>query len=158
MERLGILDRGATRAGAVRSVRVRKRKRRASGGLLRLLLAGGLCCAAAAGMRAQAPPQPALRNAKPRREASAIDAGQVAVGKTVYDQHCEICHFSESTAEKVGPGLKGIYKRGRFADRERVDNARVTQWIEEGGKDMPGFVDALKPAQIRALLAYMRSL
>ena len=89
---------------------------------------------------------------------AATNETYVLVRKTVYDQHCEICHFSESTAEKVGPGLKGIYKRGRFADHERVDNARVTQWIEEGGKDMPGFADALKPAQIRALLAYMRSL
>ena len=40
---------------------------------------------------------------------------EVANGKAAFDQHCEICHYDESTAQKIGPGLKGLYTRTRFA-------------------------------------------
>jgi mono/diheme cytochrome c family protein len=31
-------------------------------------------------------------------------------------------------------------------------------WIEAGGKDMPGFREALKPNEVRDLIAYLRTL
>ena len=76
----------------------------------------------------------------------------------VYEERCAICHFSDSTAKKIGPGLKSLYSRGKFADGKKVDDGTVASWIENGGKDMPGFKDSLKPEQIRALVAYLKSL
>jgi cytochrome c2 len=52
-----------------------------------------------------------------------------AQGKAVYAQRCEICHYSDSTAKKMGPGLKDIYGRGKFANGKKVDDASVTAWI-----------------------------
>jgi len=98
---------------------------------------------------AASPPQPTNAAASLR---------EVAGGKAVFDQSCAICHFSESTAQKIGPGLKNLYTRLRFADGKRVDDVTVTHWIESGGKNMPGFKDALKPAQIHALIAYLKTL
>src|SRR2546427_7635595 len=79
-------------------------------------------------------------------------------GRAIYQQRCEICHFSASEAKKIGPGLKGIYKRGKFADGRRVDDASMERWITEGGKDMPPFKVVLNPSQTRDLLAYLKTL
>jgi cytochrome c len=95
------------------------------------------------------PPLPADAKASPRETAN---------GKAAFDQHCEICHYAESTAQKIGPGLKGLYARTRFAGGGKVDDAAVTHWIEIGGKNMPGFKDVLKLTEVRALIAYLKTL
>ena len=81
-----------------------------------------------------------------------------ASGKDLFNQHCASCHFTETMAQKIGPGLKGLYKRQTFADGKKVTDATVTRWIEAGGKDMPGFKENLKPEQIRALISYLKTL
>lgn len=95
---------------------------------------------------------------EPKNTNAATKAREVASGKAVFDQRCEICHYTESTAQKIGPGLKGLYARMRFAGGEKVKDAVVTHWIETGGKNMPGFKDVLKPAQINSLIAYLKTL
>jgi cytochrome c len=79
-------------------------------------------------------------------------------GRASYQQRCEICHFSASEAKKIGPGLKGIYTRRKFADGMRVDDASLEKWIVEGGKDMPPLKGVLNPSQIRDLLSYLKTL
>jgi mono/diheme cytochrome c family protein len=81
-----------------------------------------------------------------------------ASGKDLFNQHCASCHFTETTAQKIGPGLKGLYKRQTFADAKKITDATVTRWIEAGGKDMPGFKESLKPEQLRALISYLKNL
>jgi mono/diheme cytochrome c family protein len=81
-----------------------------------------------------------------------------ATGKDLFNQHCASCHFTETTAQKIGPGLKGLYKRQTFADGKKITDATVTRWIEAGGKDMPGFKESLKPEQLRALISYLKTL
>jgi cytochrome c2 len=85
-------------------------------------------------------------------------AGKAAKGKALYDEWCEICHFNESTEKKIGPGLKGLFKRGKFSDGRKVDDAALRTWIEKGGKDMPGFGDSIKQEEIRELIAYLKTL
>ena len=86
------------------------------------------------------------------------NSAAVAAGKAIFEQRCAICHYSESTAKKIGVGLKGLYSRGKFAVGGKVDDLSVASWIERGGADMPGFRGALKPEQIRALVAYLKTL
>ena len=81
----------------------------------------------------------------------------VDAGRIVFNQRCEICHFSESTAKKIGPGLKGLFARARFADGAKVNDASVARIIGEGGKDMPGYQGVLKPGQMQALIAYLKT-
>lgn len=89
----------------------------------------------------------------------AKESGTVAAGKAIFEQRCAICHYSESTAKKIGFGLKGLYSRRTFATgKKKVDDVSVTNWIENGGADMPGFRAALKPEQVRSLVAYLRTL
>jgi cytochrome c len=80
-----------------------------------------------------------------------------ARGKGLYDARCEICHFSASTAKKIGPGLKGVGTRGKFADGSKVDDDKLRRWIVKGGKNMPGFAD-LNADEVRDLIAYLKTL
>jgi len=85
-------------------------------------------------------------------------SADVTAGKAIFEQRCAICHYSDSTAKKMGAGLKGLFARGKFSNGAKVDDAAVSAWIEKGGKDMPGFRGALKPEQIRDLVAYLKTL
>ncbi len=96
---------------------------------------------------------------KPKTGPSAAsEPAEVAKGKAIYREQCEICHFSRSRAKKIGPGLKGLYKRGKFADGKKVDDASLEAWIEKGGKDMPSFKETLNREQVRDLIAYLKTL
>ena len=86
------------------------------------------------------------------------DAEDVAKGKQVYAQKCEICHYSASAEKKIGPGLAGLMKRERFRNGMKADDENLRRVIERGGKDMPGYRNSLKPAQIRDLIAYVKTL
>lgn len=79
-------------------------------------------------------------------------------GKELFQQHCASCHFAETTAQKIGPGLKGLYTRLTFSNGKKVTDASLTKWIEVGGKNMPGFTETIKPEQIRQLISYIKTL
>jgi cytochrome c2 len=86
------------------------------------------------------------------RAAAAIDAGRI-----IFNQRCEICHFIDSKAQKIGPGLEGLFARARFADGTKVSEASVAKIIGDGGKDMPDYKSLLKAGQLQALIAYLKS-
>jgi len=88
---------------------------------------------------------------------SASETQQAAAGKELFNQHCASCHFVETTAQKIGPGLKDLYRRLTFSDGKRVTDASLTRWVEVGGKNMPGFKDDITPGQIRQLISYMKT-
>jgi cytochrome c len=94
-------------------------------------------------------------NTKPVVTVSAAD--QTAYGKDLFRQHCASCHFADTSAQKIGPGLKGMYARP-FSDGRKVTDGGLSRWIEAGGKDMPGFKDDLRPEQVRALISYLKTL
>jgi cytochrome c len=79
-------------------------------------------------------------------------------GAAVFQNRCEICHFAASSEKKVGPGLRGLMKNGKRGAAPRWDTAAVTRVIQNGGKDMPGFRVEINDAQLRDLLAYLRTL
>ena len=94
-------------------------------------------------------------NTKPVVTVAAAD--QTAFGKDLFRQHCASCHFAETSAPKIGPGLKGMYDRP-FSDGKKVTDAGLMRWIEVGGKNMPGFKETMKPEQVRALISYIKTL
>ncbi len=104
-------------------------------------------------------------SASPRREGAGANAARdtsraaalINAGRIVFNQRCEVCHFVDSNAQKIGPGLKGLFARARFAGGKRVSDSAVAAVIEEGGKDMPGYGGQLKSGQLQALIAYLKS-
>jgi cytochrome c len=97
--------------------------------------------------------------AKAPAKKTAASKGSATKGKEVFDQKCGICHFADSDAKKIGPGLKGISKRGTFT----VNNNKFTEetlktWIENGDQLMPPFKDVLDEGQIKDVIAYVKTL
>jgi mono/diheme cytochrome c family protein len=117
--------------------------------LLLILATGTLAALAAIALSAQAP----------RTEIKAApSAAEIEHGKALFADHCAICHYDHSEAQKMGPGLKGIYRRAKFADGKKVTDAGMTVWMVKGGEDMPPLKSELKPEEIRALLSYLKTL
>jgi cytochrome c len=82
-----------------------------------------------------------------------------ARGKEVFDKKCGVCHYADSDAKKIGPGLKGLYKRGTFTvNNNKVNDETLRTWIENGDNLMPPFKDVLEPPQIKDVVAYVKTL
>jgi cytochrome c len=79
-------------------------------------------------------------------------------GEAVFKLRCAICHYAASTEKKIGPGLRGISERERLSNGQRVDSMTMTRVIQNGGKDMPPMRAQITDAQLRDLLAYLRTL
>jgi mono/diheme cytochrome c family protein len=91
--------------------------------------------------------------------ASKESAAAVARGKEVFQQKCSICHFDASDAKKIGPGLKGIGKRGTFTvNGNKVTDESLKTWIENGDSLMPPFKEAIEDNQIKDVIAYVKTL
>src|ERR1700738_3748586 len=67
------------------------------------------------------------------KKTAAGKSGSPTKGKEVFEQKCGICHFADSDAKKIGPGLKGISKRGTFTvSNNKVTDETLKTWIENG--------------------------
>jgi cytochrome c len=86
-------------------------------------------------------------------------AASAARGKEIFDSKCAICHYADSDAKKIGPGLKGIGKRGTFTvNNNKVTDESLKTWIENGDSLMPPFKEVLEAPQIKDVVAYVRTL
>jgi len=87
------------------------------------------------------------------------NAAAVARGKTTFQQKCIICHYDTSEQKKIGPGLKGIAKRGTFTvNGNKITDETLKTWIENGDALMPGLKDSLEESQIKDVIAYVKTL
>jgi mono/diheme cytochrome c family protein len=93
-----------------------------------------------------------------RPRMTATEAVEAERGKAIYNQKCEVCHFTTSTEKKIGPGLEGLMKREKFSNGMKATATNLQRVIERGGKDMPGFRSSLSDEQIRELIAYVKTL
>jgi mono/diheme cytochrome c family protein len=119
-----------------------------------LALSGAAICSTGAFAQMKAP----SRKKTDSNSLSSVELASVQRGLVVYKDRCAICHFDESNAKKIGPGLKGIYNRGKYADRGKVDDASMGKWILDGGKNMPPFKSVLNSGQVRDLITYLKTL
>ena len=116
------------------------------------LLAGAASLALA---QAQSQPQSQTRAPQMR----SLDSKEtIHRGEAVFKTRCAICHYAGSTEKKIGPGLRGIGEREHFSNGQRVDSASLTRIIQNGGTDMPPLRAQISDAQLRDLLAYLRTL
>jgi cytochrome c2 len=97
--------------------------------------------------------------ASAKKSTSHAAAGSATRGKEVFEKKCSMCHFADSDQKKIGPGLKGISKRGTFTvNGNKVTTESLRTWIENGDSLMPGMKDSLEPAQIKDVVAYVKTL
>ena len=99
--------------------------------------------------------------AKPEKKKSANgpSAAAVARGKDVFEKKCAVCHYADNDQKKIGPGLKGLSKRGTFTvNNNKVTDESLKTWIENGDNLMPPFKDVLEPNEIKDVIAYVKTL
>jgi mono/diheme cytochrome c family protein len=90
---------------------------------------------------------------------AAPNAAAVARGKTVFQQKCSVCHYDNSDQKKIGPGLKGLSKRGTFSvNGNKITDESLKAWIENGDQLMPPFKDVLEAGQVKDVIAYVKTL
>jgi cytochrome c len=98
---------------------------------------------------------------------AALAAGSVAAraaadpkkGQSVFEgNNCATCHNTTSPDKKMGPSLKGLYKKDKLANGKKPSDATVKARIDEGGGGMPGYKEILSDSEKTNLLAYLKTL
>jgi cytochrome c2 len=83
--------------------------------------------------------------------------GDVEKGKAVFEQ-CAVCHNSDSEEKKMGPGLKGLFKKEKMTNGKKPTEAAVRARVDEGGQGMPAYKDMLSDQEKDDLIAYLKTL
>ncbi len=92
---------------------------------------------------------------------------EATLGKAVNDQYCIRCHDPESTAARVSNFDNLSPSPHQFSDGatyNRLSDSDLVNFITHGGPgvgkspQMPAYGATLKPAEIKALLAYIRAI
>ena len=83
--------------------------------------------------------------------------GDPEKGKAVFEQ-CAICHNPDSDEKKMGPGLKGLFKKDKLSSGKKLTEANVRARIDDGGNGMPAYKDMLSDQEKDDLIAYLKTL
>ena len=85
-------------------------------------------------------------------------AGDAVKGKEVFEQ-CGVCHNADSDEKKMGPGLKGLFKKATLADgKTKTTEQSVRQKVDQGGNGMPAYEEMLDKKEKDNLIAYLKTL
>jgi mono/diheme cytochrome c family protein len=130
------------------------------GGIVRrnYLMLGMATLAAAGAVLAQDTAAPPAKSSS-KKAASHPSSGSAVKGKEVFEKKCAICHYADKEAKKIGPGLKGMYKRGTFTvNGNKITGESLKTWIENGDSLMPPMKETLDADQIKDVIAYVKTL
>ncbi|HLK69511.1 MAG TPA: cytochrome c [Bryobacteraceae bacterium] len=87
----------------------------------------------------------------------AAPKGDAEKGKEVF-QTCSVCHNPDTDEKKMGPGLKGLFKKDKLTNGKKPTEANVRAKIDEGGNGMPPYKDTLSDTEKDDLIAYLKTL
>jgi cytochrome c len=89
----------------------------------------------------------------------AAKPSDAAKGKDTFSSNCEVCHNADSAETKVGPGLKGVFRKANLNNKKKVTDANVIELINKGSPvGMPAFEDQLSDQERADVLAYLKTL
>ena len=88
---------------------------------------------------------------------AAADKGDATAGKEVFEQ-CAVCHNADSDEKKMGPGLKGLYKKAKLKNGKPVTDDNVKALINAGGNGMPTYAEVLSDKERADVIAYLKTL
>lgn len=87
----------------------------------------------------------------------AASKGDPTKGKDVFQQ-CSICHNADSDQKKMGPGLKGLFKKDKLTNGKKPTEANIRTQIDDGGEGMPAYKDMLSDKEKNDVIAYLKTL
>jgi len=83
--------------------------------------------------------------------------GDPAKGKETFEQ-CAVCHNVDTMDRKMGPSLKGLFKRDKLVNGQKVTEENVRAKINAGGNGMPSYQDMLSDDEKTDLIAYLKTI
>ncbi len=83
--------------------------------------------------------------------------GDAAKGKAVFEQ-CSVCHNVDTDEKKIGPSLKGLYKKDKLYNGKKVTDDNVLEIINKGGNGMPSYADMLSDQEKKDVIAYLKTI
>jgi cytochrome c2 len=83
--------------------------------------------------------------------------GDPAKGKDVFEQ-CSVCHNVDTDEKKMGPSLKGLFKKQKLTNGKPVTEANVLEQINTGGNGMPAYADILSADDKANVIAYLKTI
>jgi len=103
--------------------------------------------------RAVFEPEPAQAAAAAPRS-----AGDPGIGAVLFAGKCGSCHYADREETKVGPGLKGLFKRQSLSFRDQpVTEESIRFQLAQPARQMPPFT-TLTEREIADLIAYLKTL
>lgn len=95
----------------------------------------------------------------PIQPTEALDARSLLeLGQKTFTDNCGICHYSDKKETKVGPSLKGLFKKRLTPARKvPVTDENIRAQIQKGSEQMPPY-SHIKGKALSALLLYLKSL
>jgi cytochrome c len=90
--------------------------------------------------------------------APAAGKGDAAKGKEIAAEQCAVCHNTESDEKKMGPSLKGLYRRGKLKSGKPVNDNNVRAVLNAGGNGMPSYEETLSDEEKADVIAYLKTL
>jgi len=83
--------------------------------------------------------------------------GDAAKGKEVYEQ-CGVCHSADTDEKKMGPSLKGLFKKEKMTNGQKPTDDSVLAIVNKGKGSMPAFADVLSDEEKTDLLAFLKTI
>jgi cytochrome c2 len=84
-------------------------------------------------------------------------AGDEAKGKETFEQ-CGACHNTDTDEKKMGPSLKGLYKKEKLNNGKKPTDANIKAIINKGGNGMPPYEELLSDEEKANVIAYLKTL
>ena len=89
---------------------------------------------------------------------SAGKPGDAEKGKANFEDNCLVCHNVSTDEKKMGPSLKGLFKRATLKNGKKMTDANVLAVINAGGNGMPAYADMLNDTEKEDIVAYLKTL
>lgn len=88
----------------------------------------------------------------------AAAGGDADKGKAVFAQQCLMCHNTANNEKKMGPGLKGVFKKDKLANGKKATEQNIRAQVNDGGNGMPAYKDMLSEAERDDVIAYLKTI
>lgn len=83
--------------------------------------------------------------------------GDAAKGKEVFEQ-CSACHNVDTDEKKMGPSLKGLFKKPKLTNGKPMTEANVKAIVNAGGNGMPAYAELLSDKEKADVIAYLKGI
>jgi cytochrome c2 len=90
--------------------------------------------------------------------AVSLEEGLAKDGAAIFTKNCSGCHYADKTDTRIGPGLKGLFKRDTLPVSGRaVSETNIRKQLKTPFRAMPSFA-GLQEEEVKALLAFLQTL